>query len=169
MKESEQTRMTTTSKKSRKELSPARCMGALLHEQDSHPRALRATPHAALWHPLGTNATFVTSPWLLPRPKTLGSLHSLMSARLSRRIFTRPLCALLSKVIWGEGGRLPPTKPGPYVPTRVTVTPPEAGSTHGDGEGVAVGDLIVDDGLDVDGFQLELDGDVNESEGRDIR
>lgn len=41
--------------------------------------------------------------------------------------------------------------------------------THGDGEGVTVGDLVVDDGLDVDGFQLELDGDVDESEGRDVR
>lgn len=37
--------------------------------------------------------------------------------------------------------------------------------THGDGEGVAVWDFVVDDGLDVDGFQLELDGDVDEPVG----
>lgn len=46
------------------------------------------------------------------------------------------------------------------VPSLLTVP-----STHGDGEGVAVRDLVVDNGLDVDGFQLELDGDVDEPVG----
>lgn len=98
---------------------------------------------------------------LLPRPKTLWSLHSLMSARLSRRIFTRPLCALLSNVIWEKGVACETggTTPSP-APALLTVC------THGDGEGVAVWDFVVDDGLDVDGFQLELDGDVDEPVGR---
>lgn len=43
------------------------------------------------------------SPWnpLIPLPETLGSLHSWISTLLSKWIFTRPLCALLSNVIWG--------------------------------------------------------------------
>lgn len=64
------------------------------HQQHSHPawRALR-----------GQTPPLSPPTQLLPRPKTLWSLHSLMSARLSRWIFTRPLCALLSNVIWEKG------------------------------------------------------------------
>lgn len=95
-----------------------------------------------------------------------------MSARLSRRIFTRPLCALLSNVIWGEVEV--PTCPRGMLPTpRSPAGSPRGGElcqrTHGDGEGVTVRDLVVDDGLDVDGFQLELDGDIDESAGKDVR
>ena len=35
-----------------------------------------------------------------PCPDTLGSLHSLIIAWFSNRIFTLPLCALLSRTIW---------------------------------------------------------------------
>lgn len=45
-------------------------------------------PAAPFWHPKRGQMPAL---WLPPRPKTLGSLHSLMSARLSKRIFTRPL------------------------------------------------------------------------------
>lgn len=41
----------------------------------------------------------------------------------------------------------------------------QAGGAHSDSKGVAVWDLIVDDGLDVDGLQLELDGNVDEPAG----
>lgn len=37
-----------------------------------------------------------------------------------------------------------------------------AAATHCYRKGVAVWDFIVDDCLDVDGFQLELDGDINQ-------
>lgn len=33
---------------------------------------------------------------------------------------------------------------------------------HRDSEGVAVGDFIVDNGLNVDGLQLEVDGHINQ-------
>lgn len=91
MKEREQTRITTTSKKSRKELSPA--WG---HTGDLISEVGGGTP--------GSRRAGGPLPPPLPLPKMLGSLHSLMSARLSRRIFTRPLCALLSNVIWERGG-----------------------------------------------------------------
>lgn len=39
---------------------------------------------------------------------------------------------------------------------------------HQDAEGVAVGDLIVDQALKVDGLQLEVDGDVDQPEGRGL-
>ena len=36
------------------------------------------------------------------------------------------------------------------------------GAVHRDGEGVAVGDLIVYDGLDVDGLQLEVNSHIDQ-------
>lgn len=39
---------------------------------------------------------------------------------------------------------------------------------HQDAEGVAVGDLIVDQALKVDGLQLEVDSDVDQPEGRGL-
>lgn len=71
-----------------------------------------------------------------------------------------------------KGGPSPPAPhPSSGVPRRDRLgapAPPRCRRrAHGDGEGVAVGDLVVDDGLDVDGLQLELDGDVDEPTGGD--
>lgn len=35
-------------------------------------------------------------------------------------------------------------------------------NSHSDGEGVAVGNLVINNRLDVDGLQLKLDGHINQ-------
>lgn len=52
--------------------------------------------------------------------------------------------------------------PHPWPVRRPT---PQASRAHQDAEGVAVWDFIVDQALEVDGLQLEVDGDVDQPGG----
>ena len=111
-KEKAQVRITTTSNRSRKLLSPAGrgqargASGLLWAGQRAHRFLWVSQEVGPCWsgawgsegdsEPLGsTGSGLGGSPW----PKTLGCLHSWMWAWVSRLMGTRPLCALLSNVI----------------------------------------------------------------------
>ena len=54
---------------------------------------------------------------------------------------------------------MPPMPPHHWPAPRPT---PQALRAHQDAEGVAVWDFIIDQALEVDGLQLEVDGDVDQ-------